>query len=752
MVLLSVLCLPLLQAQNATVADADSVGRLWVITVDLSGSMIDKSPAKGLTTKERAASTARIVEGRLQQCWPLERIDFQKDRFLFFTSGYLNKNLKRNEPPFDSCFIHHTDSRLHAFSSKQEVISYIGRLLDHSKYYYKYKQSFVSQIETFSLVKASRFLKRQKTGTQFSRIVLVSLTDDAEGTLQWRNDLKYISSRDPKKVTEIGDVTKCYVYNELTGQGAGKVEELYFDDGWHVHVKVSECQSLSAHAQSSDGSSLFGVSARDGATIALEFPAQYKEFPIVLYYIDSIAINGKMYRLDKRYPAGTTVDTLRIPYANENHENRFEIFGSVQVAYDDPIFGAHYRKVHFSQMDELMSEAMVTHIVNKVVAIVLTLALAVWLLFFYIPRIKLFTLTVLSTRYVVRRGYRWNWKRAGTLLFACRRNGRGIFSWFLCARTRRVQVEMMPEMEDSVLTIVSPRALDFNVDMNGLGQGDLPLVEYECKEMKQGWNRYCYELNIVGKGGYIAFRLPQLGKVVFLQVVAAEREQLPPISRSEYSVLNEYYRCPPAKRSDAVLCSSVEDGDVVWSVLLPEYDDGVGLPLLRVRRLFAFRQKGGAADGNMETLAQLLVMQVKKYQPHCKHVEIRLLKGDSDTSEFSNNSFRLELVDAPCHGFICLREDTEDRPHYQVLYSPMGEEGLKREIPVATPRLHTGNGFIYQSFLPLHIIETLPAELQVGLVHKFDRLLNFDVPKTYERIIFENNTISYNLVQSQLIQ
>ena len=123
-VLLCTLWLPFANAQHATVPDADSLGNLWVVTADMSGSMVP-----GKNKSARVPAMAKNVMKSLQGCVPLDQIDFAKDRFLFFTSGYRFCPLRKGEPGFDSCFIHHTDACLHVFASKQELIADIGHLL-----------------------------------------------------------------------------------------------------------------------------------------------------------------------------------------------------------------------------------------------------------------------------------------------------------------------------------------------------------------------------------------------------------------------------------------------------------------------------------------------------------------------------------------------------------------------------------------------------------------------------------------------
>lgn len=744
-VLFCVLWQPLANAQWKV----DSLGKLWVVTVDLSGSMIP-----GINRCGQAPQTAKNVMKSLQRCWPLEQIDFEKDRFLFFTSGYLYFPLKKGEPGFDSCFIHHTDALFHSFAGKQELITHVGHLLDCSRYKYKYQLSFVSQIETFSLVKASRFLRKKNNGLRFKCIELLTITDDAEGTPQWRVDLRNIKFWDPQKLQEIRDITQHYVYNELTGTGACKINEVYYDDKDYIHIKVSDCQSIAARPQENKEDVVYEISARDGETVTLKFPSYYQDFTVALCYIDSLAINGKMFVLNRCYPSDMASVTLNIPYANENRKNHFEIFGKLQIVYKDPIFGEHYRQVYFSQQDEMMSRTMINHIVYIILAVVLSLSLVVWLLLFFLPRRKLLTLDAVGKKYEIQRGYRWDWKKTGTQLFAVRQ-GKSILQWGICAKVPMIKVAECPNTDNTVITICSSKDIDFEVNMRALGQSNLPLAAYECeKNYDRKKKQYCYKLKITGQTGFIAFRLPRVHRVVFIQIVGSLTKHQPSIIDAEYGILREYYELPPTKRSEVLVCAVVFGNDIAWRVLLPEYNDGVGMPLLRVRRLFSFCQKGGAVLGRQEMLAQLLISQVKKYQPQYKKIKYEFLKDPTSYGFIPTrtSAFQFEMIDAPCNGFICLREDTENHPHSQVLYSPMGDTGLQQEIRVSTPKLRTGKGFVYQTFLPFPILEKLPPENKVGLIHRYNQMISFDEARNYESVFFEKNTISYNIVQSKLIK
>ena len=116
-----------------TLQDIDSLGNLWIITIDKSGSMLWNSNHQYESSKR--FSIANNVAKRLNAITQLDEINYRKDRFLFFNSGILQvKDLTRlqNIERFDISFIHHTDKTLHDFENKIAVISKIQNQLKTS--------------------------------------------------------------------------------------------------------------------------------------------------------------------------------------------------------------------------------------------------------------------------------------------------------------------------------------------------------------------------------------------------------------------------------------------------------------------------------------------------------------------------------------------------------------------------------------------------------------------------------------------
>ena len=99
--------------------DLDTLGNVWIVTVDHSGSMLKLS--NGSTVTHTPQMLASEVRDRMRRMDFMQDIDYRHDRFIFYKSG-VSVDYSRgfgNEmaimPDLDTSFIHHTDAILHKF-------------------------------------------------------------------------------------------------------------------------------------------------------------------------------------------------------------------------------------------------------------------------------------------------------------------------------------------------------------------------------------------------------------------------------------------------------------------------------------------------------------------------------------------------------------------------------------------------------------------------------------------------------------
>ena len=242
---------------SSNVADVDTLGNVWIVTVDDSGSMLKLSANPWHDSNVNIYSQselAKMVSKRMSKYPFDEWIDYKHDRFLFFRSGYSydkNRGLGNElavAASLDSSFIHHTDAKLHYFESKERLINHIGDLINEGEF--KNELSFVSHIRTFSVVKAVNMLRKMGEEANFNSLKLLTITDDADQNDQWRVDYKVLATAD--KLTKgrspisqrVKDTIQRYVYNELSGLGAGTFDPIFTDDDQMPHMWIYEYSTV----------------------------------------------------------------------------------------------------------------------------------------------------------------------------------------------------------------------------------------------------------------------------------------------------------------------------------------------------------------------------------------------------------------------------------------------------------------------------------------------------------------------------
>lgn len=679
--------------------DADSLGNLWVVTVDLSGSMIDGGHFPGNNVRAKAQYLARQIKPRLLHGQTFDSVDYNHDEFLFFTSGYLNGKLKKNEPSLDSCFIHHTDGQVYKFESRDELVAHLCGLLDYSRFHYKYKQSFVSQIAPFSAVKASRYINRNHWGTRYKSMYVVTLTDDAEGTLQWMNDFNNIRKWDVGKAEEISDITSHYLFNSLTGKGKGRLTELSADENGHVHVRSYRYELLDAAPKTLMGDDVVAAKARNGHEVHLEVPSTYHHDSVRFVQIDSIRVNGKIYRVGKRFVPDED-GVVEVEYDVKRFRNDFTLYGSVQLAYRDTLWGMHLRKAHFEQQAHLMPGRTISHLVIGIVGGVLLVAISLIVCLVWLPKTKLMSIVVGSREYVVLHNHHRNWKREGTQLLSCVKQSNGTYASQLSTRRTVLKMVAKNRKKSDTIVIRSRFVVHFLRDET-LRDGLLSYAPFEMEQDREkGQN--VYTLKDVGTG-VIAIALPMVGRPLLISV-EEEKESCNDsfFSAMEQMVLQEYLLKRNGTRCDVIVAQGANDGFIYWSVLVPEYDNGTGLPLSQARCLFFFRHPAqGVGNDFLMALRNLLAHQITKEHPEYKTI-VTAKVNKRELPMLAKCHFRVFYP--VCGSYLCACENVQKKPSLQTLYSPMGSEWDLSCVAVVVQRMRSGKGTLLGTFLPYSVL------------------------------------------------
>lgn len=372
--------------------DLDSLGNIWIITVDKSGSMLWNSQQQYTYTNR--IPIASSVARRLADKPIFQEINYDRDRFIFFNSGILqvvDLNQLKNQSRFDTSFIHHTDATLHSFKDQKSLIAHVQRQLERGDYVYTY--SFVSQIRLFSIIKGLDFVKEKKLTDNFNRLWLITITDDADQNDQWMNDFKTVKKFAPKKIIDVNELTTKYLYNPFNSKSdiskSGTLNEKFIDESEIPHINFYEYKTTqSATAVADSVNSFLSIkSVKDYAVILKTAKSRFQNDSILFFYIESIVIDDSTYSVGKYFTDTTTILTK---LKNGFNNNKILVHGYFQVQYTDSILGNHFKKYGFKQSATFPSTYLTNFIRRSEVALLIFLLLLITHIIIISPRKQLF--------------------------------------------------------------------------------------------------------------------------------------------------------------------------------------------------------------------------------------------------------------------------------------------------------------------------------------------------------------------------
>lgn len=754
----------------------DSLGVVWVVTIDKSGSMLNGT---------NPHTMALDVHNRLNDNKILDSINLNKDKFLFFYSGYswnIEKGLGNEiskSPRFDISFIHNTDGKLHSISDKKLLLDRIKSQISENNY--DYKLSFVSQIRVFSIIKAVELLKSQNETTNFREIKVINITDDADINDQWLTDYKNLKRWAPNKVSEIGNITSKYIYNILNGRGYGIIEEVFTDEKKTPHIWIYSYTTKQSLSEKSEDYNYFKITALNGEKISISpLTNNYKKDKILFFVLDSILINGNKHIINQRFDS---LLNLNLKYENNFSKNQIKLYGNFQVLYTDSIWGEHYKKYYFTQSEKLSTGYRIATIekINIISTVLLLIFLFYWL--FILPNKKLFIIySNQGKKYVIKRGYKHYWGKGIISILSCVLHDDNLS--VICKKHRNIKTKPFNSISDlnNSLLICSTHKLfsDNTIKENKITfnttQTDIEdfyktrskiypnllkkvynetgisivrriLCNSDIKWIRKIGNLLVKISNHLNTKYYYAIPKSTNGNISFRHntlihnrfTIEFRTSLLESINdnNQQFKIycLNKYYDESPNEKYSAIICCGITKDYIFWNVLLPEFDKEDTVSLRYVNNTFQFKQSKNK-DSEQQISYNLKILQ-KEVRKHIKNGS--KIKHYIITSSTTRNPHNFEITECSFPGFLFLVEDTSALKS-QMLYSPF-IDGQKSKKDIFLRKFTTENCHLYHSFLPMKLINgdfTLRKKVSdelIKITENSDAVLEV---KNRTQVIFKN--------------
>lgn len=725
--------------------DVDSLGNIWIVTIDNSGSMLNTNIVAHQNTNQTPHSLASLVYDRMRKDRRLfSKMNFEKDRFVFYTSGYsynkgrgLSNELAKAES-LDKSFIHHTDAKLHRFSNYRSLLSHIYKLMISLRY--NHDLSFVSQIRTFSVVKTVNLLDELGVKDEFNTLRLLTITDDADQNDQWLVDNKHFTAADRVAVgtpisKRIKDTLQRYVCNDLTGIGAGRFEPLYAQDSSLPHIWEYEYTTIASRRDTLH-ESIVGVNAVEGNVVRVKVRERTVQGdPVCFYVIDSIVVNGISTIVNRKF---TDELSVRVPeYRNGLRYNQVKIYGQIQLRYTDEIYGPHYRKLHFVQMEKCPAGALWTGYMFLIFLVASGVAVYVLYRLVILPRRKLMTIyggdqSVVS----VRRGYKMDWKNQLTTVADYSVSGQKIervlarkchnvgktedgydtqrpdvlvcsgarlrFSEECLRRTSFEDLESeysthsgdYPELLQEVYgcsLVAKLRVLYFDVSSVFLAKLIRNMITFI------NWISpiYYYYFDDITKYNAIIIDSPDMlsGRKMVIDVSCCKRDSE---TSAVERILTSYYADDRVTDLDALVCCEIVEDNEFWRIILLNDHAEVQASILNPKLIYRYVK---ASDETNREIYQKALLAYAKRKLKGHKVGVYNCECQKMTEVLS---FNVEVCPIP--GFISFMEYKE-KPKNQLLYSPF-EDGNIRSKYISLDA-DMADGHLYQSFLPYRVLRKI---------------------------------------------
>lgn len=747
--------------------DVDSIGNLWIFTVDKSGSMLSERIAYTTHTWSPQRIKDDVITRLSRDGGILEQIDYMRDRVTLIETGYGTEERHsygdgfRVAESLDSSFIH-IEKMLLKFSTNEKagLETILSDMLCHSDY--KYQQSFVSQIRVLSLHRLVKLIHEYELGLRFNKIYIVTITDDADVNDQWRNDYYFIKL-DSNKMKKLNELHSRYVFSSFTQEGAGNFNELkdFTDLSSKNHIYVYEYvtrQQITNDIKCKDDS-IITLAPLDGNVFNLQLNMkQIASDSICFIYVDTISVNGKNYSIC-RYMNDTLY--FEQEYDISSVENDIVISGKIQVQYWDSIYGTHYKSYSFAQHNKDYTASVHAIASNVAVIVIVVLLLLLLFILFILPnRLVMMVYSPDGNRVRVRCGYRWQWEKLTPLAYYNQNDC--LFAKHCCFK-RSMNHAMVYEhcngiiidspvplvVTQNVLSDSSRNDISTNAD-NSCGMYPDMIVKmyertlvsrfYKLHNSRFKWvrrklypfiNRLLFRIHphyyYWGNGMQGFISSPRLGNCNLL----LEFNEGSGKYTDDDNWLNIYYEGDYLD-AEVLVCTERIGGNVVWNVYQLCARKIAGCGISSVKHLIHYIQEN-ADESNLEDIKKQLEKTIRRELKVCK-----ILFLNSTNKIYRDRWLHFNVQEAACMAYICLVECTLDEK-CQILYSPFTDTDIKeKNVVIASSAV---SRLVWTSLLPFTSRQKRPT----GNIAGYESLdILHEGPACQKKLSLKNRRIEFD--------
>lgn len=398
--LLLVCAIPVMGSPNIPY---DSLGNVWIVAIDKSGSMKDPYRIYGNTFD--TDSFRKEIEKTLsvlKKNWRIaDSIDFNKDQFFIYHTGLSDLQVLKEGETITNLFIHPVEGKQGVY---YRDFYHLYRVL-YSQLYdepYRYKQSLVSQIRILTLDKALSVLQN----SYYKHIYILAITDEGEANDQWQTDYRTMKKYGGKqRLNEINTINRRLVYNQFaTGeQGRGILTDMKENTDCHIHLylyKYVTMDQISTDIGVNSPTDLIKFDIISQDTIVPKIANRDVENGRIMFiHTDEVRVNGI-----KR-------NTLMHRKVNQVQANI-----RLDIQYNDPILGQHMKQVPVVVQRFVPTDGQIKF--GKVSLNIIIVILVLIILFYMVirPRRDLMRIYTGNNRLIcVKVGYFWQWERQNAL-------------------------------------------------------------------------------------------------------------------------------------------------------------------------------------------------------------------------------------------------------------------------------------------------------------------------------------------------